>query len=521
MSVLLHQLISHQAQQQPHARALGFNKQWLTYAELQQQVQQLATSLLTRGLQTQQRVAIYLPKCIENVVGMFATSAARAIFVPINPVLKAPQVGHILTDCQASILITSYQRWQQLAGSLPRSVQQVVITDLPEQQHQPGIISWQDLLQQAGSVTRTNGMETDIAAIFYTSGSTGKAKGVVLSQRNMLLGAQSVAQYLESKSSDRLLAVQPLSFDYGFSQLSIAFSSGASCYLMEYLFPQDIIKTIAEQQITSLALVPPLWIKLAELTWPDNATQHLRYFTNTGGAMPQATLGKLRNIFPNAKPYLMYGLTEAFRSCYLPPDDVDRKPGSFGKAIPNAEIWVLDQQGRPCAANEPGELVHAGPLVSMGYWNNPQKTSDRFKPLPFAHSEVSQQHMAVWSGDIVTRDEEGFLYFIGRNDDMIKTSGYRLSPLELEEHIYQSGMVSEAIALGLPHPQLGQAIMLLLVPHAGREVCLQSIKHICQQQLANYMQPHAICIEDNFARNPNGKIDRNRLTAKYQHYFSE
>jgi len=521
MSFLLHQLISQQAQHTPDARALGCAQQWLTYAQLQQDVEQVCASLLACGIQSQQRVAIYLPKCFENVISIFATSQARAIFVPINPVLKAPQAKHILADSQSKILITNYQRYQQIAEQLPKSIQQVIVTDLPSNITEPNVIGWQDFLNSRTRQVATDGLETDIAAIFYTSGSTGKAKGVVLSQRNMLLGAQSVAQYLESQSDDRLLAVQPLSFDYGFSQLTIAFATGASCYLMEYLFPQDIIKLVAQQKITSLALVPPLWLQLAELNWPENASRHLRYFTNTGGVMPQVTLAKLRSIFPQARPYLMYGLTEAFRSCYLPPKDLTRKPGSFGKAIPNVEIWVLNQQGQVCQPNEPGELVHAGPLVSMGYWNNPQKTNEKFKPLPFESETSCQQQPALWSGDIVTRDEEGFLYFVGRNDDMIKTSGYRLSPMEIEEPIYQSGLAAEVVALGLPHKQLGQAVLLLLVPHSNQQINLQAIASLCQQQLARYMQPKAIEVETHFARNPNGKLDRKTLAAKYHNYFDE
>ena len=520
MSQLLHHLISQQAELQPNKPALGLNHQWLTYEQLNQQVNLATKAFISGDLQAQERVAIYLPKCVENVVAMFATSMARGIFVPLNPVLKEGQVSHILQDCQAKILITNYSRWQRIQSCLPGSIQQVIITDLPDKvSANVAVCSWQDFISATNTYFMPVGLETDIAAIFYTSGSTGKAKGVVLSQRNMVLGAYSVAEYLESCPDDRLLAVQPLSFDYGFSQLSIAFASGASCYLMEYLFPQDIIKLISEQKITSLALVPPLWIKLAELNWPESARNQLRYFTNTGGAMPQATLTKLRALFPEAKPYLMYGLTEAFRSCYLPPEDVDRKPGSFGKAIPNVEIHVINQDGQKCRAGEQGELVHSGPLVSLGYWNNNAKTAERFKPLPEQLTSLSYPSMSVWSGDLVTQDEEGFLYFIGRNDDMIKTSGYRVSPLEVEEVIHDSGLVAEVVAIGVNHQELGQAILVLVVTEAEQKFKLHELKKLCLQQLPNYMQPKGFIVESNLARNANGKIDRTLLHDKYQDYF--
>ena len=296
-----------------------------------------------------------------------------------------------------------------------------------------------------------------MAAILYTSGSTGRPKGVVLSHRNLLVGAESVSTYLGNRPDDVILAALPLSFDAGLSQLTTAFASGAHVVLVNYLLPRDVVRLCATHQVTGLTCVPPLWIQLAGETWPEEATRSLRYFANTGGRMPASTLARLREIFPDARPFLMYGLTEAFRSTYLDPAEVDRRPDSIGKAIPNAEVLVLRPDGSQCRPGEEGELVHRGPLVALGYWNDPERTSQRFRPFPSPAPSWRAPEIAVWSGDTVVADEEGFLYFVGRSDDMIKTSGYRVSPTEVEEAAYGTALVRDAVALGVEDAALGAA----------------------------------------------------------------
>jgi acyl-CoA ligase (AMP-forming) (exosortase A-associated) len=361
-----------------------------------------------------------------------------------------------------------------------------------------------------------------MAAILYTSGSTGKPKGVVLSHRNIVAGAESVAQYLENRASDRILAALPLSFDAGFSQLTTAFLVGARVTLINYLLPRDVIDAVSNERITGLTAVPPLWIQLAAMKWPPAVTEHLRYIANTGGRMPKATLDKLRSSLPKTAPFLMYGLTESFRSTYLPPAEVDRRPDSIGKAIPNAEVLVVREDGSPCAPREPGELVHRGALVSLGYWNDPAKTAERFKPAPNQPAGLTMPEMAVWSGDTVMRDEEGYLYFIGRRDEMIKTSGYRVSPTEIEEVVYATGIVGEAAALGVSHPVLGQAIVLVVTPAAGSSVDCDRVLAECRQRLPNYMTPALIKPwAGSLPRNPNGKIDRKRLAEDMNGLFAE
>jgi acyl-CoA ligase (AMP-forming) (exosortase A-associated) len=366
-------------------------------------------------------------------------------------------------------------------------------------------------------------IDTDMAAILYTSGSTGNPKGVVLSHRNMVAGARSVASYLGNTPDDRILAVLPLSFDAGLSQLTTAFSVGASVVLMDYLLPRDVIRAAARYGVTGLAAVPPLWNQLVGLEWPSEVASSMRYITNTGGAMPKPTTRALREALPNTKVFLMYGLTEAFRSTYLPPDEVDRRPDSIGKAIPNAEIMVINEAGEECAAREPGELVHRGALVAMGYWNDPAKTAERFKPCPGQPAELPITELAVWSGDQVMRDEEGFLYFINRKDEMIKTSGYRVSPTEVEEIVYGCSGVAGAVALGLPHPTLGQAILLLATSSHDEDTerpLRDQLLAYCRRELPNYMVPLEVVIRDSLPHNQNGKIDRRALYGEYQDIFA-
>lgn len=359
----------------------------LSYEALADAVDRCACALLGLGLGRAERVAVYPPKQIEYVVAMLGASRAAGAFVPVNPLLKAAQVAHILNDCEVRILVTSAERLALLAGALAKcpDLRFVIIVGggaadavaLPA-----SILEWQSFMQPDSYRAPHHVIDMDISAILYTSSRTGRPKGVVLSQWNMVTGAQSVASYLGNVPEDRLLAVLPFSSDYGLSQLTTAFVAGASVVLMNYLLPRDIVMTCARERITGLAGIPPLWSQLADLRWPEESVRHLRYLTNSGGTMPAAMLAKLRRAIPQARVFLMYGLTEAYRSTYLPPEDIDREPGSIGKAIPNAEILVMRPDGAPCAPEEPGELVHRGSLVALGYWNDREKTAERCRPAP-------------------------------------------------------------------------------------------------------------------------------------------
>ncbi|MDE2452420.1 MAG: acyl-CoA ligase (AMP-forming), exosortase A system-associated, partial [Burkholderiales bacterium] len=441
-------------------------------------------------------------------------------FVPINPILKADQVAYILRDCNVRLLVTSPERHAPLAEALDacHDLRHVVLTSdrIADQPVPLPVHAWPDLLAGSGR-TPHRVIDTDIAAILYTSGSTGKPKGVVLSHRNLVAGAKSVASYLGNHGDDTLLAALPLSFDAGFSQLTTAFHAGARVALINYLLPRDVINALVRERVTGLTAVPPLYIQLAQLEWPASINEHLRYFANTGGRMPLETLKALRSRVPRAKPFLMYGLTEAFRSTYLPPEEVDRRPDSIGRAIPNAEILVLREDGSECAADEPGELVHRGALVGMGYWNDAEKTAERYRLLPGRPGGLMLPEYAVFSGDTVRRDAEGFLYFIGRRDEMMKTSGYRVSPTEVEEVLYATRLVGECVAFGVDHPTLGQAIQVIAsAPDGSAALDTEALLAQCRLHMPAYMVPAGIeGAAGPLPRNPNGKIDRKLLATAW------
>ena len=516
MTDLLHELVTASAERSPDAEAIVGPRSRVNYIELDSQMRRAAAGLVAEGLCRGDRVAVYLPKQVETVVAIFGTARAGGVFVPVNPVLKAQQVAHILGDSGAKVLITSSDRLAALEPVLGKRgcLELVVLIDATEDSASAidGVraIPWDDLCRSDnGAFHRV--IDTDVVSVLYTSGSTGKPKGVVLSHRNMVAGAKSVSTYLENSPSDRILAALPLSFDAGFSQLTTAFHAGATVVLHDYFFPGDIVRISSRENITGITAVPPLWMQIAEQQWPDEARRKLRYFANTGGKMPVPLLQRLRTIFSEAKPYLMYGLTEAFRSTYLPPEEVDRRPESIGKAIPNAEILVVNKSGALCGPDEPGELVHRGALVALGYWNAPDKTSERFRPVPNQIKALPNDELAVWSGDTVRMDDDGFLYFIGRKDDMIKTSGYRVSPAEVEEAGYASGLAREVAALGVADERLGQAIVVAAVPSEGTEPDTEGLMNHFRAALPAFMVPSTVVWHDTLPRSANGKIDRRAI----------
>jgi acyl-CoA ligase (AMP-forming) (exosortase A-associated) len=521
MTDLIHDFLFDSARRTPDAEALVHGAVRLDYAALAAAVEGAAGALIGAGIQQRERVAVFLEKRIENVAAMFGASLSGAVFVPVNPQLKPEQVAHILADCNVRVLVTSPERLAQLHEVLAGcpDLRTVFVTGAAQAHGRLDVRAWEaaQAAPQAGVLAARRPIDADMAAILYTSGSTGKPKGVVLSHRNMVAGARSVSSYLHLTPQDRILSVLPLSFDYGLSQLTCAFLTGATAVLINHLFAKDILKAVVEERITGLAAVPPLWFQLANLAWPGDCS--LRYLTNSGGALPTATVASLRAALPGADLFLMYGLTEAFRSTYLPPSELDRRPDSMGRAIPNAQVMVVRPDGTPCAPNEPGELVHRGALVSLGYWNDAAKTAERFKPAPGHDPALALVEMAVWSGDTVRMDEDGYLYFIGRSDDMIKVSGYRVSPLEVEEVVYATGQVIETVAFGVPHPQLGQAIVLLALPKEAGVTGAALLKE-CQRRLPAWMVPAHVALRDEaFPRNPNGKIDRKLLQQSFMTMF--
>ena len=476
----------------PTAPALLTREGLLDYAGLERAVGALAAGLRGRGLATGERVASWLPKGRMTALLPLACARASLIHVPINPLLKRLQVAHILADSGAALLITGEARLATLvAADLPAGC--TAVTDEEGER----------LLHTRSGLAPSDRDPEELAALLYTSGSTGRPKGVMLTHANLWLGAISVAHYLRLVPADRVLAVLPFAFDYGQNQLLSTWAAGGCVVPLEFLTARDVIRAVEQHEISTLAGVPPLWVQLIEAPWPARAALSLRRLTNSGGKLAPSVVRRMREIFPAADLYSMYGLTEAFRSTYLEPELLDTHPDSIGRAIPFAEIMVVGRDGSPAGE---GELVHAGPLVAKGYWNDPERTAERFRPAP-AHSRCGGT--AVWSGDRVRRDAEGLLYFVGREDGMIKTAGNRVSPTEVEEAALASGIVHEAVALGYPDDRLGEAIALIVRPdRRDRE---GELRAFLKRALPNFMQPAAILWRDELPRSPNGKLDRVEL----------
>lgn len=482
-----------------HAPALVDKAGFLDHAGLDHAVGLLAASLLARSLVPGDRVASWLPK--NRVACLLPLAAARAglVHVPVNPLLKRAQVAHILIDSGARLLITGRGRADSFEpGDRPETCAMLV-------EEEEGA----DLFAAVEPLPPSSADPGDLVAILYTSGSTGRPKGVMLSHANLWLGALSVAHYLGLGSDDRTLAVLPLSFDYGQNQLLSTWMAGGSVYPLDYLTPRDVVRAVGRHGITTLAGVPPLWLQLAEGDWPPDSVAALRRLTNTGGRMSVPLVRRLRALFPQARLFSMYGLTEAFRSTFLDPALIDEHPESIGRAIPFAEILVVRPDGSVTDDGEPGELVHAGPLVAQGYWGDAERTAQRFRPAPAASSHGGT---AVWSGDTVVRDAAGLLCFVGRDDEMIKSSGNRISPTEIEEAAIMSGAAVEAVALGVADERLGQAILLYARP-AADDADLR-LADWFKRNLPSFMQPARVIWRDDLPRNANGKLDRAALKAE-------
>jgi acyl-CoA ligase (AMP-forming) (exosortase A-associated) len=513
MDFLIHHMLLTSAERYPDKEALVDSTQRLSYAEGVKQSGAIASGLRKVGVKRGDRVGIWLESSVVQANSILGASQSGGVFVPINSVLFPDQAGHIMRDCGTVGLITTKDKIAASAGVLETlsSLRFLISVDeKPDCDLKIPMYLLQEILSaDDGCTSRALRIDKDLAAILYTSGSTGKPKGVMLSHGQVMAGSSIVSDYLDITSSERIIGVLPLSFDAGLNQLMTAVQQGATYVPMMFTFAREIVKTLEREQITGMAGVPTLWSLMAQAssTLGKTALPHLRYITNTGGRMPQTVLTALRQALPKTQVCLMYGLTEAFRSTYLPPEELDRRPDSMGKAIPNTEILVVNEKIERCAPGEIGELVHRGPTVSMGYWGKPELTAQVLRLHPFNPPELGDGEKVCYSGDLVKMDEEGFLYFVGRRDNMIKCSGYRVSPTEVEEVLFQSGKLMEAGVIGIPDPVLGQVIKAFVVPRDGESVEAASLQSYCAERMPRYMVPKIVQLRKSLPKTPSGKVD--------------
>lgn len=497
--VLIHDLLARHAESGNCALVHGERE--LDYRTFHRTVERFATALLQAGLERGDRAAIFLPRGIEECVAIFAVSRAGGVFVPVNALLRGPQISHIVADCSARIVITSRDLAPMVAECLHGIAGTLILTV-------------EEMAETAAAPIDERGLGEDLAAILYTSGSTGRPKGVMVSHGNLLAGVRIVRTYLAITPDERILSILPFSFDYGLNQLLTAVEQGALTVILTFRFGDEIVRALRDHKITALAGVPTIWAILTKAAPLLHKTvlPHLRYITNSGGAVPSQTVGDLRRMLPQTNVFLMYGLTEAFRSTYLPPEELDRRPTSIGKAIPECEIFIVTEDGRRAKPGEPGILVHRGPTVSRGYWNRPEETARVLRQNPF-RSKDEGGDIVCYSGDLAVEDGDGFFSFIGRNDAMIKSSGYRISPSEVEEAIMSTGHFRQVAVIGLPDDFAGQrlhAVAVALEPDVEAAPALQAVAGM----LAAYMVPRDLELVEALPVTPNGKVDYRQLVRE-------
>ncbi len=512
-------LLHNSVERDPGKVAVVDGKSEHTYEDLSRESYALAAALQDAGVAKGERVGILMDKYWEAIVAMLAATRIGAAFVNVNPMLKPPQVRYIAEDCDIRVMVGDSPKLDDME---PKTVERAFYRG--EKPDSPGVsgelVDLAEVLHGDDKPKDVSVSEVDLATILYTSGSTGMPKGVSTSHRNFVSGAQIVSTYLENTSDDRILSALPLNFDAGLNQFTTSLRVGATLALLRSRLPGDLLKGLRRHEITGVTGVPPLWSLLlrGSKSIEEEPLTHLRYIANTGGRIPQANLDELRRLLEpsGTKIYLMYGLTEAFRSTYLPPEEIDRGTECIGKAIPDTQIMVINKQGEECAPGEVGELVHRGPTVAMGYWGKEEATRKAYRPNPLAPPELLDVERVVYSGDQVRRDEEGFLYFVGREDAMIKSQGYRMSPEEIENLLIGSGLVHEACAFGVPDPNVGHQVMAVVsLKNGGNEDVLDEIREYAVKNGPPYMVPKEILIQDELPKTGSGKIDRKGISNAY------
>ena len=504
-------LLDHAATLRPDGPGVSDRQGDISYSELAARTALLTSRLAETGLLPGDRVAVITDKQIDVLAVMFAVYRMGAVLVPVNPLLKMRQVAHILHDSGARALIASPTRLPLLEELADQPVMRMALSG-PDGAPEPIAGSGPLGPVQAAPA----GFDApELATLFYTSGSTGLPKAVACTHANIIAGAESVSSYIGNTSEDVILSILPLSFDAGYSQITTGMISGARIILRDYLLPNDISRACEANGVTGITGVPAIWTATMRAKWSDEARMRMRYFANTGGHLPQERLQELRGLFPNASPFPMYGLTEAFRSAYLPPDRVDDKPGSIGKAIPGAQLFVLDPAGEECAPGQEGELVHVGPTVSLGYWKNPEETAKRFRPAPPSLQRLGIQGTVVFSGDVVSRDADGFLYYHARADAQIKIMGNRISFREVEDTAMTLPGLKACVAGGRRNPEGDPTLVLFAEGDNAADDLADRLMALLRAELPSYTVPGEIIVRERLEMNPNGKYDFKAMLAAH------
>jgi amino acid adenylation domain-containing protein len=516
--MLIHDFLKNSAERFPGKTALVCGDRRMTYAELDEMSRCLAGALLGLGLRRQDRVVIFLDNSIEAVVSLFGVLMSGGVFVMLNPGMKSKKLGYILKNSEAWGIIAHWSRLPivQEAALEASGLGQVIGVGTPGGSDQskspssPPVHPWQDLISNGSSAGDTVGhpvIDVDLATIIYTSGSTGEPKGVVSAHYNVAAAARSITQYLENTPDDIILNTLPLSFDYGLYQVLMAALFGGTVVLeTSFAFPYRVLERLVQEQVTGFPIVPTmaaLLLQMQDLARFDFSA--LRYISNTAAALPVPHIRRLMDIFPRQRIYSMYGLTECKRVAYMPPEKLAERPGSVGIPMPNCEAFVVDESGREVGANQVGELVIRGANVMQGYWNSPEETAKRFQPGRYRADAM------LYSGDLFRKDEEGFLYFVARKGDMIKTKGERVSPKEIENVVCEMEGVAEAAVIGVADNILGEAVKLFVVVNGAKDLTENAVLKYCKSQLEPFMIPKFIEFRDSLPKTASGKIDKKML----------
>jgi amino acid adenylation domain-containing protein len=482
----------------------------LTYAEIDSASNAFAHALVGNGIARGDRVIVFAENTPEAAISFWAVLKANAIVSVVNPLTKAPKLAYLVRDSGAKAILTERSLLPIVQQAGVGQATMVVVAGLPSGEDFPGLHRWETYgagFDGASAPARRN-IDVDLASIIYTSGSTGDAKGVMLTHRNMITAARSILWYLKNTPEDVIVSALPLAFDYGLYQMIMAFSIGATLVLeRNFAFPAQVLNRLVAERATGFPGVPTMFAMLSDLAGMEAYDlSSIRYVSNTAAALPVKHILRLTELFPRAEIYSMYGLTECKRCTYLPPADLRRKPTSVGIAIPNTELWVVDENDRKLGPNEVGQLVIRGATVMKGYWQKPEETAKRLKPGPLPGEQV------LYTGDLVKLDEEGYLYFVGRMDDIIKSRGEKVAPKEVEGALVSIAGVKEAAVIGLPDEVLGQRIKAFVVLETGVTLTPQQIKRECQTRLESFMVPQDIVIVLELPRGATGKINKRALS---------